>query len=47
VKGCPPKEDAMVRAIAEVCGTDPEAVMTTMAEARKKLWDASSSALEK
>ena len=47
VKGCPPKEDAMVRAIAEVCGADPEAVMATMAQARKKLWDSSSGALEK
>ena len=47
VPGCPPKEDEMVRAIAQVCGADPEAVMATMAEARKKLWDASSSALER
>ncbi len=47
VPGCPPKEAEMVRAIAEVCGADPEAVMTTMAEARKKLWDASSDLLER
>jgi uncharacterized protein (DUF362 family)/Ni,Fe-hydrogenase III small subunit len=47
VRGCPPKEDAMVRAIAEVCGADADAVMSTMAEARKKLWDKSSSALER
>lgn len=47
VPGCPPKEDAMVRAIAEVCGADPEAVMVTMAASRKKLWDTSSSALER
>jgi len=47
VRGCPPKEDAMVRAIAEVCGADADAVMATMAEARKKLWDKSSSALER
>jgi uncharacterized protein (DUF362 family) len=47
VRGCPPKEDAMVRAIAEVCGADADAVMATMAEARKKLWDRSSSALER
>lgn len=46
VHGCPPKEDAMVRAIAEVCGADATAVMATMSEARKKLWDKSSSALE-
>ena len=47
VKGCPPKEDAMVRAIAEVCGVDADAVMTTMADSRKKLWDTSSSALNR
>jgi len=47
VKGCPPKEDAMVRAIAEVCGVDAEAVMATMADSRKKLWDTSSSALSR
>lgn len=47
VPGCPPKEAEMVRAIAQVCGADPEAVMLTMASARKKLWDASSGALER
>lgn len=47
VPGCPPKEDEMVRVIAKVCGADPEAVMATMAEARKKLWDASSDLLER
>ncbi len=47
VPGCPPKEAEMVRAIAEVCGADPDAVMATMAEARKKLWDASSDLLER
>ena len=47
VPGCPPKEAEMVRAIAQVCGADPEAVIATMAEARKKLWDASSNALER
>ncbi|MBN1151813.1 MAG: DUF362 domain-containing protein [Dehalococcoidia bacterium] len=47
VPGCPPKEDAMVRAIAEVCGADSETVMATMAESRKKLWETSSPALER
>lgn len=46
VPGCPPKEDEMVRAIAQVCGADPESVMLTMAEARKKLWDSSSGVIE-
>ncbi len=47
VAGCPPKEAEMIRAIAECCGADPETVMTTMAEARKKLWDASGALLER
>jgi len=47
VPGCPPKEAAMIRTLCEVCDADPEAVVATMAEARKKLWDASSSALER
>ncbi len=47
VPGCPPKEAEMVRAIAECCGADPETVMTTMSEARKKLWDASGDLLER
>ncbi len=46
VPGCPPKEDAMIRALCDVCDADPEVVMATMSEARKKLWDDSSSALE-
>ena len=45
--GCPPKEDAMIRTLCDVCEADAEAVMATMAEARKKLWDNSSSALER
>ena len=47
VGGCPPKEREMIAAIAQVCGADPEAVMVEMEQARKKLWDASSSALER
>ena len=47
VPGCPPKEDAMIRALCEVCEADPAVVIATMAEARKKLWDDSSSALER
>ncbi|MBN1152114.1 MAG: DUF362 domain-containing protein [Dehalococcoidia bacterium] len=47
VPGCPPKEDAMIRALCDVCEADPEVVMATMADARKKLWDDSSSALER
>jgi uncharacterized protein (DUF362 family) len=47
VPGCPPKEDAMIRVLCEVCDADPEAVMATMADARKKLWDASSSAIKR
>jgi uncharacterized protein (DUF362 family) len=47
VAGCPPKEDAMIRALCEVCSADPEVVMATMANAREKLWDGSSSALER
>ncbi len=47
VAGCPPKEAEMVAAIAQVCGADPEAVMLEMEQARKKLWDASSNALER
>jgi len=44
--GCPPKEDAMIRVLCEVCGTDPDQVKATMDEERKKLWEASSRALE-
>ncbi len=47
VPGCPPKEAEMVRAIAQVCGADADAVIATMDAARKKLWDASSGALER
>jgi len=47
VPGCPPKEDAMIRALCEVCEADPEVVMATMADARKKLWNDSSGALER
>ena len=47
VPGCPPKEAEMVAAIAQVCGADPEAVMVEMEQARKKLWAASSTNLER
>ncbi len=47
VPGCPPKEAEMVRTLAEVCGADPETVMATMAQARMKLWNASSDAIER
>ena len=43
---CPPKEEAMIRTLCEVCDADAEAVMATMLDARKKLWDASSGALK-
>ncbi len=46
VRGCPPKEDAMIDALCSVCGADPAQVKTTMDEERKKLWETSSSALE-
>jgi len=45
--GCPPKEDAMIRTLCDVCGADAETVMVTMANARKKLWDDSSNVLER
>jgi len=47
VPGCPPKEDVMVRAIAELCGVDSQSVIATMAESRKTLWETSSSALKR
>ena len=37
--GCPPKESEMVRVIADACGVDPGTVLTSMEEARRKVWD--------
>jgi len=45
--GCPPKEDAMIRILCEVCGVDAIKVKETMAGERKKLWDSSSGALQR
>jgi len=45
--GCPPKEDAMIRILCEVCGVDANKVKETMAGERKKLWDSSSGALQR
>ena len=45
--GCPPREDAMIRVLCEVCGADPERVMATRDEARRKLWEASGELIER
>jgi len=47
VKGCPPKEDAIIRALCDVCVADPERVMATRDEARRKLWESAGPLLER
>ncbi len=47
VPGCPPKEAEMVHGIAGACSADAESVIAMMAEERRKVWDASSSVLER
>jgi uncharacterized protein (DUF362 family) len=47
VAGCPPKEDAMIRALCDVCAADPDRVMGTRDEARRKLWESSRTLLER
>jgi len=45
--GCPPKEDAIIRALCDVCAADPDWVMATRDEARRKLWESSKILLER
>ena len=37
--GCPPKEDDMIRVLCDVCAVDPDRVMSTRDEVRRKLWE--------
>lgn len=45
--GCPPKEDAIIRALCDMCAADPDRVMATRDEARRKLWESSKILLER
>jgi len=45
--GCPPKEEAMIRALCEVCAADEGLVIATRDEARRKLWESSDALLER
>ena len=37
--GCPPKEDDVILALCQLCGADPDRVMTFRDEARRQLWE--------
>jgi uncharacterized protein (DUF362 family) len=45
-KGCPPKEDDMIRALCQACAANAEIVMTTRDQMRHRLWESSKAALE-
>jgi len=45
--GCPPREDAMIGALCDVCAADPARVMATRDETRRKLWESSRALLER
>lgn len=46
VKGCPPRDDDMIRAISEVCNIDAEFVITSRNLARERIWEATKALLE-
>lgn len=47
VKGCPPRDDDIIRAISEVCGIDAEAVITSRNLTRERIWAATQALLER
>jgi len=47
VAGCPPKEDAIIRALCDVCAADPDRVMARRDEERHKLWESARPLLER
>jgi len=46
VKGCPPRDDDVIRAISKVCGIDAEFVITSRNLARERTWAATQALLE-
>jgi uncharacterized protein (DUF362 family) len=46
VKGCPPKEDAMIRAICSICRIDADEVLASKDRVRQKIWEATRVNLE-
>jgi uncharacterized protein (DUF362 family) len=46
VKGCPPRDDDMTRAICKVCGIDAESAITSRNLARERTWAATRALLE-
>jgi Ni,Fe-hydrogenase III small subunit len=46
VKGCPPRDDDVIRAISKVCGLDAESVITSRNLARERTWAATQALLE-
>jgi uncharacterized protein (DUF362 family) len=47
VKGCPPKEDDMIRAICRICRVDADEVLVSKDRVRQKVWDATKGNLER
>ncbi len=45
--GCPPKEEAMIRALCEACAADLGQVIGTRDEARRRLWESSDKLLQR
>jgi len=45
--GCPPKEEAMIRALCQACAADYDQVIATRDDARRKLWQSSDALLER
>lgn len=45
--GCPPKEDDIIQALCDVCVADPDQVMATRDEMRRKLWESSDALIER
>jgi len=45
--GCPPKEDDVIRALCQICGADPDRVMSFRDEARRQLWESADPLLKR
>jgi len=46
VKGCPPHDDDMIKAIGKVCGIDTEFIIASRNQAREKMWAETRALLE-
>ena len=46
VKGCPPRDDDMIKAIGEICGIDAEFAIASRNLARERIWEATKALLE-